>query len=65
MKNSKKMYEYLNHDIDCPTYLFHGSPCKLSKISPRLSHDSKGNKDNISETVFLFPSFFEGNSLCF
>ena len=65
MKNSKKMYEYLNQDIDCPTYLFHGSPCKLSKISPRLSHDSKGNKDNISEAVFLFPSFLKATPYAF
>lgn len=29
MKDSKKMYEYLNQDIDHPTYLFYGSPCKF------------------------------------
>ena len=57
--------EYLNQDIDNPKYLFHGSCKKLFKLTPRLSHDSDGNVDNIARAVFLFPSFLKSTPYAF
>lgn len=54
-----KIEKYLNQDIDNPEFLFHGSPYKLDKVSPRLSHDSLNQEENIAEAVFLFPSFIK------
>ena len=63
--NLNKLQDYLNQDIDNPIYLFHGSPKKLSIISPKQSHDSSGNENNVSEAVFLFPSFLKSTSYAF
>lgn len=57
--------EYLNQDINNPKYLFHGSPKKLEVIEPRVSHDSNGNLQNISNAVFLFPSFLKATPYAF
>ena len=57
--------KYLKQDIDNPTYLFHGSPKKLSKITPQISHDSNDNPDNIASAVFLFPSFLKATPYAF
>lgn len=54
-----KIEEYLSQDIHNPEFLFHGSPYKLDKVSPRLSHDSWNQEENIAEAVFLFPSFIK------
>lgn len=62
MKSIKK---YLNQDINNPTYLFHGSPYKLTKITPKLSHDSNNNLVNIAEAIFLFPSFIKATAYAF
>lgn len=64
-KYFNKMNEYLNQDIDNPKYLFHGSPKRLNKLKPILSHDSDNNKDNIAEAVFLFPSFLKSTPYAF
>ena len=53
------MDEYLNQDIDNPKYMFHGSPKRLNKLKPILSHDSDDNQNNIAEAIFLFPSFIK------
>lgn len=57
--------EYLNQDINNPKYLFHGSPRKLEVIEPHVSHDSSGNVRNISNAVFLFPSFLKATPYAF
>lgn len=57
--------EYLNQDINNPKYLFHGSPRKLEVIEPHVSHDSRGNVRNISNAVFLFPSFLKATPYAF
>ena len=57
--------KYLNQNIDNPKYLFHGSPKRLFKLVPKLSHDSDGNVDNIAEAVFLFPSFLKSTPYAF
>ena len=57
--------EYLNQDINNPKYLFHGSPKLLTKLEPRLSHDSDGNEMNIAESIFLFPSFLKSTPYAF
>ena len=57
--------KYLNQDIDNPKYLFHGSCKRLFKLTPRLSHDSDGNVDNIARAVFLFPSFLKSTPYAF
>lgn len=57
--------EYLNQDINNPKYLFHGSPKKLEVIEPHVSHDSNGNLQNISNAVFLFPSFLKATPYAF
>jgi len=62
---SKNLDKYLNQDIDNPKYLFHGSPKKISKLVPILSHDSDGNIDNIARAVFLFPSFLKSTPYAF
>lgn len=54
-----KIEEYLSQDLHNPEFLFHGSPYKLDKVSPRLSHDSWNQEENIAEAVFLFPSFIK------
>ena len=61
----KNINEYLNQDIDNPTYLFHGSCKKLSKLTPQLSHDSNGDINNIACAVFLFPSFLKSTPYAF
>ena len=61
----KNIDEYLNQDIDNPKYLFHGSCKKLSKLEPRLSHDSNGDINNIACAVFLFPSFLKSTPYAF
>ena len=63
MKN--KIQEYINQDIHNPKYLFHGSPCLLSKVVPMQSHDSNNNVDNIANAVFLFPSFIKASAYAF
>ena len=62
---TRKMYEYLNQDIDHPKYLFHGSPKKLSILEPKLAHDSNNNKNNIATAIFLFPSFLKSTPYAF
>lgn len=62
---SKKIEEYINQDIDNPTYLFHGSPKKLDVLKPQQSHDSSNNRDNIANAVFLFPSFIKATAYAF
>lgn len=57
--------KYLNQDIDNPVYLFHGSPKRLDKLSPKLSNDSNGNDINIATAVFLFPSFLMATPYAF
>lgn len=57
--------EYLNQDINHPKYLFHGSPKKLKIIEKRQSHDSSDNKNNISDAIFLFPSFLKATPYAF
>jgi len=57
--------EYLNQDINNPKYLFHGSPKLLTKLEPRLSHDSDGNEMNIATAIFLFPSFLKSTPYAF
>ena len=57
--------KYLKQDINNPIYLFHGSPLKLECVEPRLSHDFNGNIVNISESVFLFPSFLKATPYAF
>ncbi len=57
--------EYLSQDINNPKYLFHGSPEKLEILNPRQSHDSNGNKVNIANAVFLFPSFLKSTPYAF
>ena len=64
-KYFNKMNEYLNQDIDNPKYMFHGSPKKLIKVKPILSHDSDNNQNNIAEAVFLFPSFIKCSPYAF
>lgn len=59
------LHKYLNQNIDNPEYLFHGSPKKLFKLVPKLSHDSDDNVDNIAEAVFLFPSFLKSTPYAF
>ena len=59
------MEEYLNQDIDNPKYLFHGSPKKLDFIERRMSHDSSNNSNNISNAIFLFPSFLKATPYAF
>ena len=57
--------KYLNQDIDNPDYLFHGSPLKLFELEPNLSHDTNQNIDNISNAIFLFPSFLKATPYAF
>lgn len=57
--------EYLNQDINNPKYLFHGSPKLLTKLEPRMSHDSEGNINNIANAIFLFPSFIKSTPYAF
>lgn len=57
--------EYLKQDIDNPIYLFHGSPKQITKLIPHQSNDSNGNKDNIANAVFLFPSFIKATPYAF
>lgn len=61
----EKYKKYLNQDINNPTYLFHRSPYKLTKIVPKLSHDSNNNLVNIAEAIFLFPSFIKATAYAF
>ena len=63
MENEIK--KYINQDINNPIYLFHGSPLKLDKIVPKQSSDSNGNKDNIANAVFLFPSIVKASAYAF
>ena len=60
-----KLQDYLNQNIDNPIYLFHGSPLKVEKLEPKLSHDSENNKNNIAEAIFLFPSFLKATPYAF
>ena len=62
--NDKIKY-YINQDIDNPKFLFHGSPCKLKKLIPKMANDTSGNTDNISNAVFLFPSFLKSTPYAF
>ena len=62
---SNYLDKYLNQNIDNPKYLFHGSPRRLFKLVPKLSHDSDGNIDNIARAVFLFPSFLKSTPYAF
>lgn len=62
---NKRIEEYLNQDIDNPKYLFHGSPYRLDKIVPKISHDSNGNTNNIANAIFLFPSFLKSTLYAF
>ena len=55
----------MNQDINNPIYLFHGSPKLLTKLEPRLSHDSEGNINNIANAIFLFPSFIKSTPYAF
>lgn len=57
--------KYLNQDIDNPTYLFHGSPKKLSILKPNQSYDTNGNQQNIANAIFLFPSFLKATPYAF
>lgn len=57
--------KYLNHDMDNPDYLFHGSPLKLFELEPNISHDSNQNMDNISNAIFLFPSLLKATPYAF
>ena len=57
--------KYLEQDIDNPKYLFHGSPKRLYKLVPMLSHDSDGNINNIADAIFLFPSFLKSTPYSF
>lgn len=57
--------KYLNQDIDNPDYLFHGSPLNLFELEPNLSHDTNQNIDNISNAIFLFPSFLKATPYAF
>lgn len=57
--------KYLNQDIDNPDYLFHGSPLKLFELEPNLSYDTNQNIDNISNAIFLFPSFLKATPYAF
>ena len=60
-----RLNEYLTQDINNPKYLFHGSPKKLDKLTPKLSHDSNNNQDNVDKAVFLFPSFIKASAYAF
>ena len=62
---NNKIDIYLNQDINNPKYLFHGSPKKIDIIIPNKGVDSNNNIDNIANAIFLFPSFFKSNSICF
>ena len=55
----------MNQDINNPLYLFHGSPKLLTKLEPRLSHDSEENINNIANAIFLFPSFIKSTPYAF
>ena len=57
--NIDTISKYINQDINNPKYMFHGSPRLLESIKPHKSHDSNNNLDNISNAVFLFPSFLK------
>ena len=63
--NIDTISKYLNQDINNPKYLFHGSPKLLESIKPHKSHDSNNNLDNISNAVFLFPSFLKATPYAF
>lgn len=65
MDLDKKLKKYLEQDINNPTYLFHGSPLKLLELEPKLSHDSNNNIKNISNAIFLFPSFLKATPYAF
>ena len=60
-----RLNEYLTQDINNPKYLFHGSPIKLDKLIPKLSHDSNNSQDNIDKAVFLFPSLIKASAYAF
>ena len=60
-----KLNEYLSQDINHPKYLFHGSPKKVGKLIPKLSHDANNNQDNVDKAVFLFPSFIKASAYAF
>ena len=63
--NIDTISKYLNQDINNPKHLFHGSPKLLESIKPHHSHDSNNNLDNISNAVFLFPSFLKSTPYAF
>lgn len=60
-----RLQKYLNQNIDNPIYLFHGSPKMLSELHPSQSYDADGNKQNIANAIFLFPSFLKATPYSF
>lgn len=57
--------KYLNQDISNPIYLFHGSPKILTRLVPKMSHDSDNNKNNIGCAIFMLPSFLKATPYAF
>lgn len=57
--------KYLSQDIDNPIYLFHGSPKLLTKLVPKMSHDSDNNRNNMGCAIFMFPSFLKATPYAF
>ena len=59
------MVRYVNNDLSCPQYLFHGSPKLLEVIEQRQASDSDGNKNNEDYAVFLTSSFIIASAYAF
>ena len=59
------MDNYMNNNIDNPTYLFHGSPRLLETIEQRQAHDSNGDTENEDYAVFLTSSFIIASAYAF
>lgn len=62
----KDVYQnYIQQDLENPTYFFHGSPKQLDVIKTNLSHDSAANTMNIDQAVFVTPSFLMASAYAF
>jgi len=55
----------MEQDVNCPKYLFHGSPKLLDNVEIRKSYDSKGNERNIDVAVFVTSSFLLATAYAF
>ena len=56
---------YINQNMENPTFLFHGSPRLFEIVERRLSNSSDGNAVNIDNAVFTTSSFLVASAYAF